>query len=57
MTPDDTDSLESARRYEPPRGSYHGAELRPFDGRPGAMQALRTAEPYGEHQDVPMRSR
>lgn len=40
MTHDDTDSLESARRYEPPRGSYHGAELRPFDGRPGAMDAF-----------------
>jgi hypothetical protein len=28
-----------ASRYEAPEGSYNGAELRPFSGRPGAMRA------------------
>lgn len=34
-------------RYEPPPSVYNGAELRPFEGRPGANQALALPSRFG----------
>lgn len=36
---DDNETLESARRIMI-KDTYMGEELRPFDGRPGAMEAF-----------------
>jgi len=42
---DDDESLELAHRT--PRGQYDGAELKPFAGRPGAMDCFQLPSRMG----------
>lgn len=47
MTDDDTDTLDSARRLMS-RETYRGDELKPYQGRPGAMRAFDLPSRMGE---------